>query len=157
MIILGIDPGYGRCGYGIIEQIGQKQQVLAYGCIETSSKMPHVERLQAINTALNQLILKYNPQKAGVEELFFAKNKTTALKVAEARGVILLTLAKNKLEILELSPNQIKQAMTGYGNADKKQMQQMVKISLKLEEIPQPDDAADALAIAITTATWKTW
>lgn len=157
MKILGIDPGYGRCGYGIIEQIGQKQELVTYGCIETSSKLPHLERLMTIAEEINKLVLLHKPEKAGVEDLFFAKNKTTALKVAEARGVILLTLAKNNLEILELTPNQIKQAMTGYGNADKKQMQQMVKISLKLDKIPEPDDAADAVAIAITTATWKTW
>ena len=157
MIILGIDPGYGRCGYGVIKHHGSSQELVAYGCIETDAKTPHIERLLAINTELEAIIEQYKPEKAGVEELFFAKNKTTAMKVAEARGIILLNLAKNGLQTVEISPNQVKQAMTGYGNADKKQMQQMVKISLKLAEIPQPDDAADALAVAIATANLKNW
>jgi len=156
MNILGIDPGYGRCGFGIIKKEGNKLTALDYGCIETDKHLDFPLRLNELNTALSQIITTYQPERIGVEELFFAKNSTTALKVAHARGVILLRSQNSDAELLELTPNQIKQAITGQGSADKKQMQQMVKILLSLAKIPKPDDAADALAVAIATATWNT-
>ncbi len=154
MKILGIDPGYHRCGYGIIEHKANKSTVVDHGCIETNPKLPLAERLLAIQKQLDKLIKKHQPEKIGIEELFFAKNAKTALKVAAARGVILVTAVKSKAQIIELTPNQVKLAITGYGAADKRQVQEMVKLMLKLAEIPKPDDAADALAIALTAATW---
>lgn len=155
MKILGIDPGYHRCGYGIIEHNANKSTIVEYGCIETDSSLALAERLLIIQKQLDQLIKKHQPDKIGIEEIFFAKNTKTALKVASARGVILLTAAKSKAQIIELTPNQVKLAITGYGGADKRQIQEMVKLMLKLAEIPKPDDAADALAIALTAATWQ--
>lgn len=155
MIVLGIDPGYGRCGWGIIEYHGQSQQLVAFGCIETAKEDSHPVRLKQIDEELAQIIQLYKPEKAGVEELFFAKNTTTALKVAEARGIVLLHLAKQQIPLVEITPNQIKQALTGTGAAKKAQIQQMTKILLKLDKMPTPDDAADALAVAITAATWR--
>ena len=154
MTILGIDPGYGRCGWGIIEQKGSQYKMIDYGCIETSPNQLFSERLEQIHQAISQLIKLHQPAKVGVEELFFAKNTKTALKVAQARGVILLTIQQAHIPIIELTPNQVKQSVTSYGGADKKQVQDMVKMMLRLAEIPKPDDAADALAIAITAATW---
>jgi crossover junction endodeoxyribonuclease RuvC len=154
MIYLGIDPGYARCGWGVIEKTGNKFKVIQYGCFETPSTMPFPERLEQIFSELSQTIDLYKPDAMGVEELFFAKNTTTAMKVAHARGIILLAGKQKGLTLAELTPNQIKQAATGHGSADKKQMQQMVKLLLNLAEIPKPDDAADALAVAIATATW---
>lgn len=155
MNILGIDPGYGRCGFGIIKKEGNKLTALDYGCIETDKDLDFPLRLDQLNKELSQLINTYKPERIGVEELFFAKNSTTALKVAHARGVILLRAHNSEASLLELTPNQIKQAITGQGSADKKQMQQMVKILLNLAKIPKPDDAADALAVAIATSTWN--
>lgn len=151
---LGIDPGYHRCGWGIVEKHGNKFKMIAYGCIETNPKDVFEVRLEEIYDELKQLITLHQPQAMGIEELFFAKNTTTALKVSQARGVILLAGKQAKLSIHEYKPNQIKQALTGQGSADKKQMQQMIKLTLGLRDIPKPDDAADALAVAITTATW---
>lgn len=155
MKILGIDPGYHRCGYGIIEHNANKSTIVDHGCIETDSSLALAERLLVIQKQLDKLIKKHQPEKIGIEELFFAKNTKTALKVANARGVILVTAAKSKAQIIELTPNQIKLAITGYGAADKRQVQEMVKMMLKLDKIPKPDDAADALAIALTAATWQ--
>ncbi len=155
MNILGIDPGYGRCGFGIIKKEGNKLTAIDYGCIETDKSTEFPLRLDQLDRELFALIKKHQPERIGVEELFFAKNSTTALKVAHARGVILLRAQNANASLLELTPNQIKQAITGQGSADKKQMQQMVKILLNLAKIPKPDDAADALAVAIATATWN--
>lgn len=155
MKILGIDPGYHRCGYGIIEHQANKSTIVDHGCIETDPSLALADRLLVIQKQLDKLIKKHRPEKIGIEELFFAKNTKTALKVAHARGVILLSAAKSKAQIIELTPNQVKLAITGYGSADKKQVQEMVKMMLKLAKIPKPDDAADALAIALTTATWQ--
>ena len=155
MIILGIDPGYARCGYGILETEGQGFKVLTYGCIETSKDEAMPERLKRVYDEISRLVAEFEPDKAAVEKLFFAKNTKTALAVAQARGVILLALAENKLPIVELTAMQIKQALTGYGGADKAQMQEMTKIILKLAEIPRPDDAADALGVAFAGASWK--
>ncbi len=154
-IIIGVDPGIADTGYGIIKEENGKLSVLEYGSIKTSSKSDLAERLCCLNKKLALLLEKYQPTLALVEQLFFCTNVKTALVVGQARGVIMLTLASQNLRILELTPLQIKQGITGYGQADKKQMQQMVKAILGLKEIPKPDDAADALAMAVCGATLK--
>lgn len=152
MIILGIDPGTARCGWGVIKKEEGKNLLLAFGCIETSKNLPHSDRVLEVYNQIIKLIKQFKPDRVGVEELFFAKNVKTAITVAEVRGAILLALKQKKVEIIEFTPYQIKQAVTGYGNADKNQIQKMVKILLKLDTIPEPDDAADGLAIAIASA-----
>lgn len=149
MIILGIDPGTARMGYGIVEEKKQIVKAIDYGCFETSKTMPHPERLAAIHKQIIKLIKKHKPDKVAVEQLFFSKNVKTALTVGEARGVVLLTCAEHKLSIIEISPKTVKQTLTGYGQADKQQMQKIVQLLLKLDKLPKPDDAADALAIAL--------
>ncbi len=149
MRILGIDPGFATLGYGIIELNGSRFETIKYGAITTPSQMEMPERLRIIFSELTELIIKYEPQEASVEELFFNKNTKTALKVAQARGAIILTCANNDLQIFEYTPLQIKQALVGYGRADKKQIQIMVKNILNLDAIPKPDDTADALAAAV--------
>ena len=148
-IILGVDPGIADTGYGVICDEGGKISCLAYGSIKTSPKDDLVTRLDRLNYELDRIIKKYQPQLASVEELFFSKNVKTALTVGQARGVILLTLKQNNLPIFEFKPSQIKQAVTCYGAANKGQVQKMVQMLLKLKEIPKPDDAADALAMAL--------
>ena len=152
MTILGIDPGIGRVGYGIIKKEGSKLTALKYGCIETPKTDDHGLRLQMIKTDLGKIIREYKPEVIGIEKLFFQKNVKTAGVVGEARGVILLLASESGARVIEVGPGQVKQALTGYGSADKKQMQQMVKIIFKLEKIPKPDDAADALAVAYAAA-----
>jgi crossover junction endodeoxyribonuclease RuvC len=152
MIILGIDPGIGRVGYGVIEKLSSKITVVTYGCIETPKTDDHGLRLQMIKTDLGKIIRDYKPEVIGVEKLFFQKNVKTATAVGEARGVILLLASESGAKVVEIGPGQVKQALTGYGSADKNQMQQMVKIIFKLEKIPKPDDAADALAVAYAAA-----
>jgi crossover junction endodeoxyribonuclease RuvC len=151
-IILGIDPGYAIVGWSFLEKEGSHLNLLRYGCITTPKEMPHAERLAHVFNDLNFLIEEMKPTIASIEELFFSKNVTTAIKVAESRGVILTSFILHHLPIYEFTPLQIKQALTGYGRADKNQIQQMVKTVLKLKEIPKPDDAADAIAVAITYA-----
>ncbi|MFH0912415.1 MAG: crossover junction endodeoxyribonuclease RuvC [Patescibacteria group bacterium] len=148
-IILGIDPGTATTGFGIVRDAKGQVEYIDCGCIATSKGIPPAERLLTIQKSLEILIKKYRPEKVAVEKLFFTKNITTAISVAEARGVILVSAAKHNLEIVEYTPLQVKQTLTGYGKADKQQMQRMVKSILKLQNIPKPDDAADALAIAI--------
>lgn len=150
-IILGIDPGFGRVGYGIIEKVsnGRDWQCVAFGCIETSPKKSFVERISQVHEELEKLIKKYKPTRMAVEELFFFKNVKTAIEVGQARGVILLTGVENKLPIDEFTPLQVKQAITGYGRAEKGQMQKMVAMVLNLKEKIKSDDAADALAVAL--------
>ncbi len=150
--ILGIDPGFGRVGYGIIDCVGDTYTVVQYGCIETDTKRTFVERLEDISDELIKIIRTYKPQCGAVEELFFYKNVTTAMKVSQARGVILLTLRKARLPIYEYTPLQVKQSVTGYGKAEKQQLEIMVKMILNLKKKITPDDAADALAIALTCA-----
>ncbi|MBD3311040.1 MAG: crossover junction endodeoxyribonuclease RuvC [Candidatus Magasanikbacteria bacterium] len=150
--ILGIDPGFGRVGFAVIEDIGNEWKTLSYGCIETAKNTRFVDRLDKLNKSLTKIIDKYNPNLAAVEDLFFYKNVKTAIKVGQARGVILLTLRQAKIEIDEFTPLQIKQAVTGYGHAKKKQIQYMVAIQLGLKTVPKQDDAADALAVALTCA-----
>lgn len=152
MIILGIDPGYAIVGVGVVEYIGNKFRTLEYNAITTPAGMPTVERLQKIYQEMNMYIDKYNPDAMAIEELFFNSNQKTAINVAQARGVLLVAAANRGIPINEYTPLQVKQSVTGYGRADKKQIQQMVKMMLGLNVIPKPDDAADALAIAICHA-----
>lgn len=152
MRILGIDPGTGILGFGVIDSIDGKLKLVDAGVITTPAKTPHDERLEEIFDSLTEIVAATKPEVLSIEKLFFTKNITTAMTVAEARGVALLVGRKAKLPIYEYTPNQIKQTLTGYGKADKKQMQEMVRLQLNLKEIPKPDDAADALAAAITHA-----
>ena len=148
-IILGIDPGIADTGYGIIREESGKLSCLTYGTIKTLPTKNLSERLAVLNVELDKIIKKYQPQAAAIEQLFFNKNVRTALIVGQARGVALLTLVNNNLPITEFTPSQVKQAVSSYGKASKAQVQKMVKMILKLEKLPQPDDAADALAVAI--------
>lgn len=150
MIVMGIDPGTALTGYGFIE-ISDRGQLKAidYGVISTTANEKMENRLLQLYEGLTQKILLYKPDQGAVEKLFFHTNVTTAISVGQARGVILLCLAKAGLEIAEFTPMEVKQAVVGYGGAEKKQVQLMVKAILNLESIPKPDDAADALAIAI--------
>lgn len=149
MIVLGLDPGTARVGYGILKKDGASLLCLEYGCFETPKHKTAGERLVLLEKGLARVLSRYKPTVAVVERLFFFKNLKTAMPVSEARGVLLLTVARKKILTIELSPLQVKMAITGYGRADKKQMQRMVKEILKLKEVPRPDDAADALSLAI--------
>lgn len=152
MRILGIDPGYAILGYGIIDVKGNRFSVVDYGSILTDAGTEMPVRLQEIYNKLTELIYKYKPDEASIEELFFNNNAKTAIRVGEARGVAVLACANGNLKIGEYTPLQIKQALVGYGRADKKQVQYMVKTMLNLEAVPKPDDTADALAAAICHA-----
>ena len=152
MRILGIDPGTATTGFGIIESQGQRLKFMDGGVIKTAPELEMPVRLEIIHHELSEIIAEYQPDIAAVELLYFATNVTTAMTVGQARGVILLTLAQAKIRIIEFTPLQVKQAVTGYGKALKPQIQEMVKTLLKLDQIPRPDDAADALAIAIAAA-----
>jgi crossover junction endodeoxyribonuclease RuvC len=152
MVILGIDPGIARCGWGFIEFKNSKFKALDYGCIETESSLDVSKRLSIIYTELSKLIKKYSPEEMAVEELFFNTNAKTAFVVGQARGVVLLAGAQNKLKNHIYTPLQVKVAITGYGRAEKAQIGKMVKTLLNLKEIPKPDDTTDALAIALTHA-----
>ena len=149
-IILGIDPGLATTGYGVIQKENNGDfKIICNGIIATEAKQIFSERLKEIHQQLDKIIKKYKPNKVAVEELFFCKNVKTALSVGHARGVIILTASQNGLPVFEYTPLQIKQAVASYGRADKKQVQSMVKILLNLKEDPKPDDAADALSVAI--------
>ncbi len=152
MIIIGIDPGYAIVGIGVIEYVGNKFRTLEYGAITTPAGMPTTERLKKIYEEMNMYLDKYKPDAVAIEELFFNSNQKTAINVAQARGVLLVAVANRGIPICEYTPLQVKQSVTGYGRADKKQIQTMVKMLLGLNVIPKPDDAADALAIAICHA-----
>lgn len=152
MRILGIDPGYGRTGYGVIDAYGNRLQAVEYGLIETSPTMSIGGRLKQIYDAIKEIIEKRQPERLAVEQLFFSRNVTTAIAVGQARGVILLAGTQAGLTFAEYTPMQVKQAVVGYGKAEKQQIQEMVKMFLHLSQIPKPDDVADALAIAITDA-----
>ncbi|MDD2786256.1 MAG: crossover junction endodeoxyribonuclease RuvC [Patescibacteria group bacterium] len=149
MRIIGVDPGFGRTGIGVVDIVGGKASHVWYSCIETPATDDFSLRLQVLRDGLAEAIAEYKPQAASVEKLFFQSNVKTAINVGMARGVIMLVLADAGLPAVEMTPNEIKQAIAGYGSADKKQMQQMVMRLLSLKEIPKPDDAADALAIAM--------
>jgi crossover junction endodeoxyribonuclease RuvC len=149
MKIFGIDPGTATTGWAIVEEIKKNPRLVACGCVNTSKINSDAERLVEIGRDISSLIKKYKPDEAAIEDLFFFKNLKTAITVAQARGVILYEIKKNNILISNYTPLQVKQALTGYGRADKKQIQEMVKNILKLKCIPKPDDAADAVAIAI--------
>ena len=149
MIILGIDPGLAIVGWGVVEQRGGRFRTLGYGSIQTPAGMKTEERLSRIYDELTALIQKYRPEQMAVEELFFTNNITTGIRVAEARGIVLLCGQQNDLKIFEYTPMQVKQAVVGYGKAEKKQVITMVTSILGLKEPPKPDDTADALAIAV--------
>ncbi len=151
MKILGIDPGTGICGFGVVE-ITKASRPLAidFGVIATPPHTPLPERLEDIYNSMNEIIEQDKPDLVSIEKLFFSKNITTGISVAEARGICLLTAKQHNLPMYEYTPNEIKKTLTGYGSAGKKQVQEMVRIQLGLKEVPKPDDAADALAAAIT-------
>jgi crossover junction endodeoxyribonuclease RuvC len=149
MRILGLDPGTASTGYGIVDVVDGRMALVTYGIIKTAADDPPPQRLQIIFKELNNLLTTYKPDSAGVEEVFFGRNITTAISVGQARGVLLLALANAGLPIGEYSPPRVKEAVTGYGKADKAQVQLMVRNLLDLEETPRPDDAADGLAVAI--------
>jgi crossover junction endodeoxyribonuclease RuvC len=148
-IILGLDPGLADTGYGVVKVDGTKMTCLAYGSIKTAAGGALIDRLDQLHKELDAIIKKYKPQLAAVEQLFFNKNVSTALIVGQARGVLLLTLRQHRLPVFDFTPSQVKQAVASYGQANKLQVQKMVKMILGLSELPKPDDAADALAIAI--------
>ncbi len=150
MRILGIDPGIGRTGWGIIDTDGQKSTVVAYGCIETEPKSETPGRLFALYDEVTNIMKEYSPEAFSIEDLFFNKNVTTALTVGQARGVIILAAVQHNLPVAVYTPLQVKMALTGYGRAEKSQVGKMVQLILKLPKIPTPDDTADALAIALT-------
>ncbi|MGI6777697.1 MAG: crossover junction endodeoxyribonuclease RuvC [Acetivibrionales bacterium] len=152
MVIMGIDPGFAITGYGIVKYEGNKFSVLDYGAITTKASMVLSRRLLHLSERLEEIIAQYKPDAISVEELFFNKNIKTALSVGHGRGVALLVAAKSGSEVFEYTPLQVKQAVVGYGRAQKSQIQQMVKVMLNLPEIPEPDDVADALAVAICHA-----
>lgn len=157
MIILGIDPGYAIVGYGVIEKFDNgKLKVLDYGAINTPKEEDFPVRLAMIQDGMNALIEKFKPNAIAVEELFFSQNITTGIAVAEARGVILCSSIQKVPKVFEFTPVQIKLAITGTGRADKRQVQLMTKSILGLKSIPKPDDAADALAVALTLAQTNT-
>lgn len=155
MRILGIDPGTAIVGFGLIDIVGSSYRPVNFGCIRTSPKDSTSERLLQIFQGLQELIDEFKPDCMAVEELFFNKNTKTALAVGQARGVILLSGVEKGLSVFEYTPLQVKQAVAGYGRADKRQIQEMVKILLKLDKKPTPDDVSDALAIAICHAHSK--
>ena len=149
MRVIGVDPGTAITGWGVVEGDGNDLEMVAAGVVTTSAGTPLPKRLQVIYHELRAVVKQWQPETAAVEELFFSKNAKTALAVGHGRGVAMLALAEAELSITEYKPLEVKQAVTGHGRADKKQMQQMVKLLLSLDDIPRPDDAADALAVAI--------
>lgn len=151
--ILGIDPGFDRTGFGVIEQEGSRIRWISHGCIQTSAKDDFATRLRETRDGLRRVLEEHRPDAVAIEELFFQTNAKTAIKVGMARGVAVLAVADAGIPMVEATPNQIKQGVAGWGGADKKQVQGMVQRLLELAEVPRPDDAADALAIAIVGAT----
>ena len=152
MVILGIDPGLALLGWGVVEAVGGRLKLLGYGVVETKAGTPQAQRLRAIQLGIRDVISIYKPDDIAFEELFFARNVTTALSVGAARGAAIIAAAEYTENLYEYTPMQIKQAVTGWGKADKHQVQQMVKLLLNMKEIPKPDDAADGIAAAITHA-----
>jgi len=158
VIAIGIDPGVAITGFGLVHQQPDGQiRALAHGVIETPRTQPLPQRLQSLQQQLQSLIATWRPQEAAVEEVFFATNAKTALSVGQARGVVLLTLCNAGLAIHEYTPLQVKQTISGYGQADKRQIQTMVKALLGLKDVPRPDDAADALAVALAHLHSRRW
>lgn len=157
MRIMGIDPGVARVGFAFVDKIGHAMKAVQYGVIETPAHTPMEDRLFQIHETAMALIERYEPEIMTIEKLFFNTNVTTALNVGQARGVLLLAARQRGLRITEYTPLQVKQAITGYGQAEKHQVQEMVRRLLGLQQIPKPDDAADALAIAMCQATAAPW
>ncbi|MEJ2732296.1 MAG: crossover junction endodeoxyribonuclease RuvC [Anaerolineae bacterium] len=149
MLVLGIDPGTAITGYGLVHEQDDGLSLVECGVVTTPSSQPLPERLQMIYRGLSDVVRRFEPEEAAVEELFFSRNVRTALSVGQARGVALLALADAGLPIYEYKPLEVKQAVAGYGGADKRQVQEMVRMLLNLERVPQPDDAADAVAVAV--------
>ncbi len=147
--ILGIDPGIGRVGYGVVSAVRGELTLVSYGVIETEPRRPVAFRLRRISGAVRDLIASHHPDRIALERLFFAKNASTAMVVGEARGVILLAAEEAGLPVVEFTPPTVKKTLTGYGSADKGQMQRMIKVMFRLKHTPKPDDAADAIAIAL--------
>jgi crossover junction endodeoxyribonuclease RuvC len=152
VIVLGVDPGTAATGYGIVEGSGNRLRALDFGCLETTSAQELAVRLMEIHRAIGELIAEHRPELVGVERLFFNRNVQTAFAVGQARGVVLLAAAQAGLPVFEYGPHEVKMAVTGYGRADKAQVQRMVQAVLGMDTLPRPDDAADALAVAICTA-----
>ena len=152
MIILGIDPGTAALGYGVVERIGGRLRAIDHGCLVTSPDLPMPERLLAIHGLLDDLLSLHEPAIVAVERLFFSRNAQTAIAVGQARGVVLLAAAQHGKPVREATPKEVKSAVAGYGAADKEQVQRMVQLVLGMAELPRPDDAADALAIAVCIA-----
>ncbi|MDR1522451.1 MAG: crossover junction endodeoxyribonuclease RuvC [Endomicrobium sp.] len=158
MVILGIDPGLSLTGWGVVEAVSRdKMKALKYGCIKTAPPSLLIERLQLVHDKLQSLIDIYKPDVVAIEEIFFLKAARSVAAVGQSRGAILLTISMNKIPLFEYNPRSVKMALTGYGSADKHQMQHMVKTFLKLKEIPKPDDTADALAMAICHINTMRW
>jgi len=155
MRVLGIDPGFADMGFGVIDSSSGRDRCVAYGSIRTEAGTPMAARLLRIHDALTDIIAKYKPERIGVERLFFSTNAKTAMQVAEARGVIRVAIERTGIPCMELDPSAVKIAVCGHGRAEKKEVQKMTKVLLGLEEVPKPDDAADALAIAITVASTR--
>lgn len=155
MIILGIDPGFARVGWAVLEVQSSKFDLRNYGCVETSKDTPSDERLVDVYKQICKLIKKYKPEALAIEELFFTNNAKTAFKVGEARGVIILSGAIQDIPVFSYTPLQVKIAVTGYGNADKSQVGRMVKAILKIKNMPKLDDTVDAIAVALTHAFTK--
>jgi crossover junction endodeoxyribonuclease RuvC len=150
MLALGLDPGTATTGYGLVRLLDDGSlQAVEFGVISTPKDTPPAERLSLLFHRLNEILALHRPETCAVEKLFFQRNVSTAIAVGQARGVLLLALAEAGLDVAEYTPNEVKQAVTGYGSADKRQVQEMVRVQLALDGIPKPDDAADALAIAI--------
>jgi crossover junction endodeoxyribonuclease RuvC len=152
VIILGIDPGTAAMGYGVVERTGGRLRAIDHGCLVTSPDLPMPERLLAIHGLLDDLMALHQPAIVAVERLFFSRNAQTAMAVGQARGVVLLAAAQHGRPVREATPNEVKSAIAGYGAADKEQVQRMVQLVLGMAELPRPDDAADALAIAVCIA-----
>jgi crossover junction endodeoxyribonuclease RuvC len=152
MVILGIDPGYAIVGYGVIDYKNNHFTVLSYGVVTTAAGMPFNKRLEIIYDGIAEIIEKYKPVSLAIEKLFYNSNAKTVIDVSQARGVLILAAQKQALSVCEYTPLQVKQSVVGYGRAEKKQVQEMTRILLNLEKIPKPDDAADALALAICHA-----
>lgn len=153
MVILGIDPGFDRLGCAILKKEKGGEKLLYSACLKTDKKLPHEKRIFSLAKELEKIISKYKPNIVAIESLFFAKNQKTAIKVAEARGMILHVAASNKIPVKEFTPLQIKMALTGYGKAEKRQVQNMVKAILKMHKMPKSDDEADAIACAIACSS----
>ncbi len=155
MVILGIDPGFGRLGYAVIETSGAETKVIECECLETSAKLEYEKRLVLVADKIKNLISRYRPEVMAIEKIFFAANQKTALKIAEVRGILIYLAAINGISVAEYTPLQVKMALCGYGRASKEQVQKMLKNLLQLESLPKLDDASDALAVGFTCAVCR--